>query len=99
MTAGSPRLPPWSSERRSTTWNPPLARSPLWHATQERSSKGWMSRVNSTGGAVLSGALVATKGAVAADLATARVVAGTCVGSSDVASAITAQLVPAAEIH
>jgi len=58
-----------------------------------------MSRVNSTFDAVLPVTLAATAGGVVADFAIVGIVAGTCVGSSDVASAITAQLVPAAEIQ
>src|SRR4051812_45664750 len=95
-TAGWPRAPPRSRVARSVTWKPPLGLGPLWHATQERSSKGWISRENSTRGAVLPLA-AATAGVAVALSASATLAGGLCAGSSDVASAITAQLEPAAE--
>ena len=59
-----------------------------------------MSRVNSTGVRGVAGCSGGNRrSAVVAALASAGVVGGVCAGSSDVASAITAQLVPAAEIQ
>ncbi len=58
-----------------------------------------MSRVKATGAAVLPDAVATTAGEVVAAFASAGVAAGFCEGPNELASAITAQLVAAAEIQ